>query len=171
MNPSPLRRILPLAAAGALAVSAAAPAATSSTKITGSGAGGVKLGATYKSLRSKGLVGKIRQGCELGGPNTRSARLRSPLRGSVNFTLDTPRRVTDVQITGGAKARGVGIGGTIRRIKTAYPKAKVSHATDDTFEFTLVRVPRSGGGRIAFAVSTKTHKVILIGVPQLAVCE
>ncbi|MBD0275779.1 MAG: hypothetical protein ICV73_28110 [Acetobacteraceae bacterium] len=172
MSPSSLRRILPLAAAGALAVSAAAPAATSSTKITGSGAGGVKLGATYKSLREKGLVGKIRQGCELAGPNTRSAPLRKPLSGSVDFTQTKPRRVVNITVDGGGTARGVGIGATIKQIKAAFPKAKVDHSSDETFQFTLVRIPKKGpGDRLHFAVSTETDKVIAIGVPYVATCE
>ena len=116
-------------------------------------------------------MGKIRRGCELGGPNTRSAPLRPPLEGQVNFTLKTPRRVTDITVRGGAKARGVGIGDTIADIKDAYPKAKVDHSTDRTFELTLVRVPKDGGGRLRFGVSTKTKKVTLIGVPFIAFCE
>src|SRR3954451_22542878 len=93
----------------ALAVSAAAAPAASAPKITGAGAGGVKLGATYTSLRSKHLVGKIRPGCNLGGPNTRSASLKPPLSGSVDFSLSRPRKVTNITVDGGAKARGVGI--------------------------------------------------------------
>ena len=172
MNPHSLRRVLPLAAAGALAVSAAAPAATSSTKITGSGAGAVKLGATYKSLREKGLVGKIRQGCELGGPNTRGAALRKPLSGAVDFTQTTPRRVTNITVRGGGSARGVRVGGTIKQIKAAYPSAKVDHSSDETFQFTLVRIPKKGpGDRLHFAVSTESDKIIAIGVPFVATCE
>lgn len=142
-----------------------------SPKITGDGAGAVKIGDTYKSLRARGLVEKIKPGCELGGPNTRSARLKKPLLGSVNFTLKAPRKVTDVQIEGGAKARGVGVGATIKQIKAKFPKAKVDHSTDDTFELTLVRIPKNGGGKITFGVSTKSHQTVVIGIPQIAFCE
>jgi hypothetical protein len=133
--------------------------------------GAVKLGDTYKELRAKGLVGKIRPGCELGGPNTRGANLTSPLKGQVNFTLKSPRRVADITINGGANARGVGIGAKIPAIKAAFPKAKVNHATDETFELTLVQVPKNGGGKITFGVSTKTKKTTVIGVPHIAFCE
>ena len=110
-------------ATGAAAVGAAtAPAhnvSAAAAKITRSGVDGVKLGATYTSLREQHLIGKIKPGCELGGPNTRSARLLAPLSGNVNFMLSSPRKVTDITIRGGAKARGVGIGATIPKIKAA----------------------------------------------------
>jgi hypothetical protein len=139
--------------------------------ITSSGVDGIKIGSSYTKLRQKNLIGKIRHGCELGGPNTRAARLKSPLKGQVNFTLTSPRKVTDITVSGGATAKGVGIGATIADIKGAYPKAKVDHSTDETFLVTLVKVPKSGGGRIVFAVDTTTEKVTLIGVPFIAFCE
>jgi hypothetical protein len=151
---------------GATAIGAAPP-----PKITASGVDGVKLGKTHKSLRDKNLVGKIRKGCELGGPNTRGAKLLAPLKGSVNYTLTKPRKVTDITVRGGAKARGVGIGDTIPEIKAAFPKAKVDHSTDSTFLLTLVKIPKDGGGRLRFGVSTKTKKVTLIGIPHIAFCE
>ena len=141
--------------------------------ITGKSVGSVKIGSSYKVLRKKNLVGKIRHGCELGGPNTRSAKLKSPLKGSVDFTLKDPRKVTTININGGTAqtSKGLGIGATTDEITAAYPHAKVDHHTDSTFGWTLVKVPKSGGGRIAFAVSTKTKKVIAIGVPFIAVCD
>jgi hypothetical protein len=145
--------------------------AASPKHITPSGVDGVKLGKTYTQLHNKHLIGSIRHGCELGGPNTRTARLRAPVKGSVNFTLTTPRKVTDITIRGGATARGIGIGATIPQIKAAFPKAKVDHSTDQTFLLTLVRIPKNGGGRLMFAVDTKTHKTTLIGIPIIAFCE
>jgi hypothetical protein len=139
-------------------------------KITRNGVGQVKLGMTFKELREKGLVGKLRPGCEL-GENTRSARLRSPLRGTVNFTQSTPRKVTDISVRRGAKARGVGIGDRIRDIRDAFPRAKVDHSTEDVFGITLVRIPRNGGGRIQFSVPLDTRKIDLIAVPFIAFCE
>jgi hypothetical protein len=140
-------------------------------KITPSGVGGVKLGKTYIQLRRQDLVKKIQKGCELGGPNTRSAQLKAPLSGSVNFTLSNPRKVTAITIRKGARARGVGIGAKIPAIKAAFPKAKVNHDTDDTFGIPLVTVPKSGGGRLAFAVDTTTKRTTLIGVPGIPFCE
>ena len=110
-------------------------------------------------------------GCELGGPNTRSAKLRAGVRGFVNFTLKSPRKVTDISVPGGARARGVGVGSTIPKIKAAFPKAKVDHSTDETFRLTLVRIPRNGGGKIHFGVDTRTDKTVVIGVPYIAFCE
>jgi hypothetical protein len=179
---SPLRPSLLLAliaaavAAGALAI--ASSASTSATgaavaRITPVRVDGVHLRDTHADLRARGKVGPIQPGCEFGGPNTRSARLRAPLHGSVNYTLTTPRRVTTINITGGAKARGVGIGATIAQIKAKFPHAKVNHSTDEVFQVTLVRTPRRpvSGGRITFAVSTITHKTTIIGVPGIAFCE
>jgi len=170
MNTSRVIHIFGASAAVAGAGAALAFGA-SSPKITPAGAGKVKLGDGYKSLRARGLVEKITPGCELGGPNTRSARLKKPLLGSVNFTLKAPRKVTDIQIEGGAKARGVGVGSTIKQIKAKFPKAKVSHAVDDTVGITLVRIPKDGGGKMTFGVSTDSHQTVVIGVPRVAICD
>jgi hypothetical protein len=139
-------------------------------KVTREGVGQVKLGMTFAELREKGLVGKLRPGCEL-AENTRSARLRSPLRGTVNFTQSTPRKVTDISVRRGAKARGVGIGDRIRDIRDAFPRAKVDHGTEEVFGITLVRIPRNGGGKIQFSVPLDTRRIDLIAVPFIAFCE
>jgi hypothetical protein len=165
---------LAIAALGAGAIAASAPADTTAAAaptITGAGVGKVKLKATYTSLRKHNLVGKIGPGCELGGPNTRSAKLKAPLKGFVNFTLKNPRKVTDITITGGATARGVGVGGSMADIHAAYPTATDDHSTDDTFGATLVRVPKSDGGKIMFAVDTTSGKITQIGVPSIGFCE
>ncbi len=163
------------AALGAVGIgSAAAPADSgdaAAKKITPAGVGAVKLGKTYEQLREQGLVGKIRKGCELAGPSARSAPLRAPLKGGVDFTPRAPRKVTNIAIRGGARARGVGIGAKIAKIKAAYPKAKVDHSTDETFGITLVKIPKGGGGRLQFAVDTTTKKVRLIGIPFIPFCE
>jgi hypothetical protein len=163
------------AAAAVLAVGAAtAPGqpghAAAAKKITAAGVGKVKLGMTFQQLRDAGLVRKLRPGCEL-APNTRSARLRAPLKGSVNFTQDAQRKATDVTVRGGAKARGVGIGATIPQIKAAFPKAKVDHSTEAVFGITLVKIPKNGGGKLQFAVDVDSGKTDLIGVPFIAFCE
>jgi hypothetical protein len=175
MTPRKIRRtVLATAALGAVALApAAAPGETgdAAPKITAAGVGKVKLGKTFRELRDAGLLGRMRPGCPLGGPNTRSARLKAPLKGSVNLTRRSPRRVRDISVRGGAKARGVGIGATIAQIKTAFPKAKVDRNTEQVFGFTLVRIPKDGGGRIQFAVDVDTKKTTSIGVPGIAVCE
>ena len=160
-------------AGAAAALAAAQPssnAGAATPRITGDGVGGVKIGKRFTRLREQGLVGPLRPGCEL-APNTRSAKLKPPLNGTVNFTLTRPRRVDNVTVTGGAKARGVGIGATIAQIKAAFPKAKVDHSTEDVFQITLVRIPKDGGGRIKFAVDVNTRKTTSIGVPIIAFCE
>lgn len=175
-----MRRLLALlvlvsVAATAVGVAAASASrkatAAANAKITPAGVGKVKLGKTFAQLRAQHLVGRLQKGCELAGPNARAASLRAPLTGTVDFTMTSPRKVTDISVRGGATARGVGIGATIAGIKAAYPKAKVDHSTDHTFALTLVRIPKNGGGKLQFGVDTMTHKVILIGIPAIAFCE
>jgi hypothetical protein len=167
-----VKRLAAVALASVLAVTALAAAqGNDPLKVTPQGVGKLKLGMKHKRARELGLVGKMRGGCPLGGTDTRAAKLKAPLEGSVNYTRKNPRRVRDISITGGAEARGVGIGDRIRDIKDAYPKAKVDHATDETFELTLVKIPREGGGKLRFGVSTKTDRITLIGVPYIAFCE
>jgi hypothetical protein len=169
------RRLTCLASAAAIAVTGAnaigAPTAQAPPTITRSGVGKVKVGKTYKSLRKQKLLGKVRPGCELGGPNTRSASLRLPLKGSVDLTTTSPRKVRTITVVRGAAARGVGIGATTADIRAAFPAAVVDQSTDDVFGITLVKIPKSGGGRIAFTVDTTTKLVTSIGIPSVAFCE
>jgi hypothetical protein len=159
---------LALAAAGS---SAAPIESAASQKVTPQGVGKVKLGKTYKKLRAQGLVDEIARGCEPAGPGARFAQLEPPLRGGVDFSTTKPRRVTNIHVSGGATARGVGIGDKIAAIKKAYPKAKVDRSAEETFQVTLVKVPKSGGGRIQFAASIRTKTVELIGIPRIAFCD
>ena len=156
-----------------VALTAAGTAFAAAAVITPVRVDGVHLGDTHADLQSRGKVGPIRPGCELGGPNTRSAKLKAPLKGSVNYTLTSPRKVDSITITGGAKARGVGIGATIAQIKAKFPHAKVGHSTDQVFQLTLVKTPKRphSGGRIMFGVSTQTKRTTIIGVPFIAFCE
>jgi hypothetical protein len=170
MHAKPLAALATLAAVAGTAA-AAVGASPPAQKVTPLRVGGVHLGDRHSSLRARGLVGPLRPGCELGGPNTRSAKLKAPLKGSVNYSLKNPRVVANIQVLGGAKARGVGVGAKARVIRRAFPKAKFDHSTESAFGITLVRVPRNGGGKLQFAVSTTDHRVTLIGVPALAFCE
>jgi len=169
---SPLRPSLVLALAILVALVAAGVAVAAAAVITPVRVDGVHLGDTHADLRARGKVGPIRPGCELAA-NTRSAKLKAPLKGTVNYTLHNPRKVTDISITGGAKARGVGIGATIAQIKAKFPHAKVDHSTDQVFQLTLVKTPKRphSGGRIMFGVSTQTKRTTIIGVPFIAFCE
>jgi hypothetical protein len=168
--------LVPVVLVAAAAVAIASPPTardSAAAVITPTRVDGVHLGDTHADLRARDKVGPIGPGCELGGPNTRSARLKAPLKGSVTYTLSNPRKVTTITITGGAKARGVGIGATIAAIKAKFPNAKVDHSTDQVFQLTLVTTPRRpvSGGRIMFGVSTQTHRTTIIGVPGIGFCE
>jgi hypothetical protein len=160
------------AAACAAFLTLALPAIAAAPKhITPRGVGGVKLHATHASLKAKGLVGPKVQGCELAGPKSRGARLKAPLKGAVELTRKSPRRVRSIIVTGGATARGVAIGDSKQDVVAAYPKAKFDHSTEDVFRITLVKIPKNGGGRLQMAIDTKTHKVTEFGIPYIAFCE
>lgn len=172
-SPATLSLVVVLTAALLLAGVAGAEHARApvATKITSSGAGGVKLGKKFSKIRRQGLVGPLRPGCEL-ARNTRSAKLKSPLKGSVNFTRGAgPRRVHDILVRGGATARGVGVGSSKAEIKDAFRKARFDHSTEQVFRFTLVRIPKNGGGKLQMAVDIDSKKVTLIGIPLIALCE
>jgi hypothetical protein len=156
-----------------LSATLAAPAAANpaAAKITGSGVDGVKVGASYVALRHAHKLAKATRGCELAGPQARAARLLSPLKGSVNLTMANPRHVQTILITGGAKAKGVGIGSKLASVKAKFPHVTVDHGTDSTFGISVARVPKRDGGKFEFAIDVKTHKVTLIGIPGLAFCE
>lgn len=177
------RMLIALAAALALALAAwtvstvvsgpqpATAGAVAKPKITKRGVTGIHIGDKYARLRNQGKVRHIRPGCNLAGPQARAAQIVPLPRGFVNFTQTKPRQVTNVQIRGGAKARGIGIGAKIPKIKSKFPNAKVRHATDEVFGITLVKIPKSDGGRFQFGVSTDTKKTTIIGVPYIAFCE
>jgi len=159
----------------ALLLPSAAPSATGvagAKRITPSGVGHIQRGDTFRELRGAGLIGRHVRGCELAGPAARAARLRSPLRGWVEFTHSVPRRVTHITIRGGsARARGVRIGSRASKVRAEFPRARFDHRTDEVFGVTLVRIPRRGGGRLQFAVDTDSRRVTLIGVPSIRFCE
>src|SRR5215212_10577583 len=111
---SPLRLSLLLAVVVALL--AAGTAFAAAAVISPIRVDGVHLGDTHADLRARGKVGRIRPGCEL-AENTRTARLLAPLHGAVNYTQSSPRRVDNITVTGGARARGVGIGAKIPAIR------------------------------------------------------
>ena len=159
----------------ALAAAAASPGAATRTgapkKITPERVGAVRLGMTAAELRERDLVGRLRPGCELAGPGFRSAPLRAPLRGSVDFTLRSPRRARNIEVRGGATARGVGVGSSRAAVRAAFPKARFDRSTEEIFLVTLVRIPKGGGGRMQMTVDVQTDEVTAIGIPYIAFCE
>jgi hypothetical protein len=155
----------------AVAISFAEASSSAPRRITAAGVGGVKLGATYSSLRVAGLLGNIGPGCPVAGPRARSAPLRLPLQGGADLTTTAPRRVAAITIAGGASARRVGIGARRAAIKAAYPRMRLDHSSEKVFGITIAHVPKGGGGPLEFALSTQTGKVALIGVPGIRLCD
>ncbi len=156
------------AAAGSVIAGVMVPATQS---ITPKHAGDVKLGARFTALYAKHEVGKVEHGCELAGSQARAATLLSPLRGSVTLTDTAPRKVATITVTGGGAARGIGVGSSATALRKAFPKAVFDHSTESVFAITLVKVPKGAGGRLQFAVSTKTKHVTEIGIPNIPFCD
>jgi hypothetical protein len=112
----------------------------------------------------------VRPGCEL-APNTRSAKLKPPLKGVVNFGVGSPRRAESILVTKGATAAGVGIGSSKHAVKQAFPHVKFDHRTEDVFGITLAKVPKADGGKFQIGVDSASKKVTSFGVPFIAFCE
>jgi hypothetical protein len=164
-----IRRRLAAAAVLSLAVTATATASTADKKLTAKGVGKVKLGAVATDLRADGLIGRIKPGCELEAPGTKFARLRAPLKGTVDVAPGGT--VKGVNIRGGAAARGVAVGDTLADITAAFPKRKIIRATEPIFGFTRIKIPKGGGGRMDFAVRVSTGKITSINVPRIRICD
>jgi hypothetical protein len=167
-----MRRSLIASIVLAVGISAAtATAAQAPQKITAKGVGQVKLGSTAAKLRNRGLIGRLRRGCQLEGPKARYANLRSPLKGTVEFTRTSTRRVNFIHVLGGARARGVRVGDKLADITAAFPKRRIIRATEQTFGFTRVKIPRNGGGPMDFAVRVSTGRITSINVPRIKLCD
>jgi hypothetical protein len=165
------RRIIATTVLALLVSGVTAAAAQAPPKITAKGAGKVKLGMTAAELRERGLVGRLRPGCELEAPNARFAKLRSPLKGTVDFTHAQNPRAAFIHVRGGARARGVRVGDTLADITRAFPRRKIIRATEEPFGFTRVKIPKNGGGRMDFAVRVSTRKITSIHVPRIKICD
>jgi hypothetical protein len=160
------RHAAPALLAG-LAITASAAAAPQAAKITGAGVDGVKVGASYTSLRLAHKLAKATRGCELAGPQARAAKLLAPLKGSVDLTISRPRKVDTITVLGGAKAKGVGVGATRAAVKRAFPRAKFRRVLGTT----LATVPKAEGGPFEFSLGTAGKTVDAIGIPHIPFCE
>jgi hypothetical protein len=160
-----------LAGGVAVAIAASAGGATSDPAVTAKGVGSVKLGATATSLRAKGLIGKLHQGCELAGPGTAAANVKA-FNGTVGFTMSKARKVNVIAVNGpGPQARGVEVGDTLADIQKAFKTVKVDKSLEDTFAGDFVTIPKSAGGKIMFFIDNSTNAITTIGVPIVPVCE
>jgi hypothetical protein len=159
-----------VASAALLLAVASATASPSSEQITGTAVGAIKLGEPYAQVHAAALVGPIGPGCSLNA-GSKAARLRAPLTGNVEFGSSTARKVTDISVSAGANARGVTIGARLSAIRAGYRNVKVDRSTEKVFGVDVATVHPKAGGKISFAINDKTHKVILIGVPDIPFCD
>ena len=90
----------------------------------------------------------------------------------MDYTLNSPRKVTDDHGHQGREGPRRGHRRDDRRDQGEVPEREVDHSTDQVFQLTLVdHARRANGGRIMFGVSTQTHRTTIIGVPGIAFCE
>lgn len=148
-----------------------AGAAVASPFITPQGVGGLKLGTSAKALRSKGLIGGLRKGCEL-DPGQRVAPLRAPLKGWAIFEAGNPG-LHAFTVEGGAEtARHIGIGSTAAAARKAYPHAHYeAPGTVDPFPVGFLWVPNSSKPKLTMIIEPGTRLVESISVPVPNFCE
>lgn len=139
--------------------------------ITPDGVGGLRLGAGSKALRHKGLIGKLRKGCEL-DPGQRVAPLRAPLRGWAIFQTGQ-KGLLAFTIDGGAEtARHVGIGSTASEARTAYPDGLYqAPGTVKPFAEGFLWVPNLSKPKLTMIIEPGTRQVEAISVPSPNFCE
>jgi hypothetical protein len=160
---------LSILAAAAFAALAFPALAAAPQKITAKRAGHVKLGARQAPLHNAGVLGPIQTGCEL-DPGSKAAVLRPPLKGAVNLGRGKRHRVREIIVTGGAKARGVGMGDRRKDILAAFPEATFDTSTQEVFRITLGKTPKGGGGPMQMELSRKDG-VVAIAIPRVVFCE
>lgn len=152
-------------------LSSADRAQRSATTVSGSGVGKVRIGRSYDKLRDAGLVGKLKSGCEL-AEGTRAAKLKSPLKGVVNFSIEGKPRAETISVTDGASTKkGIEVGSTKREVKDAYKSATFDKDTIDVFGVINVKIPKRSGGKFHIAIDAGTKLVTMFGIPGIPFCE
>jgi hypothetical protein len=161
------------AALGCLpAAGTARPAAT--RVLTEHGVDGLRLGRTRMAIRTRGLIGRIHQGCELASPRPTVASLRPPLVGAATFGGSGPgSRLTALSIRAGAVTdHGIAIGSSTGQVLRAYPNARVRNsAPSSPIQFNAVVVKRAGKPRIWFMLDHRGGHVRSFEAPQPQICE
>jgi hypothetical protein len=166
-----LRRSLALWAVCGSATFCLAAVAVASPFVTSHRVGGLRLGATVKTLHRKGLIGGLRKGCEL-DPGQRVAPLRAPLQGWAVFESGH-KGLRGFTIEGGAEtARHIGIGSTAAEARKAYPIALYeAPGTADPFAEGFLWVPNLQKPKLTMIIEPKTRRVEAISVPSPSFCE
>jgi hypothetical protein len=139
--------------------------------ITPHGVGGLRLGASAKTLHRQGLIGGLRKGCEL-DPGQRVAPLRSPLQGWAVFESGH-KGLRAFTIEGGAEtARHIGIGSTAGEARKAYPDALYeAPGTAGPFAEGFLWVPNLQKPKLTMIFEPETRQVEAISAPSPNFCE
>jgi len=145
--------------------------AFASPLITPHGVGGLRLGETSKALRARGLIGRLRKGCEL-DPGQRVAPLSAPLRGWAIFQTGQ-EGLRAFTVEGGAEtARHVGIGSSAGKARRAYPDALYeAPGAAKPFAEGFLWVPNLSKPKLTLIIEPGTRQVKAIAVPSPNFCE
>lgn len=149
-----------------------ASAAAAPVVMSERGLPGLRLGGTLAAARAAGLIGPLTAGCELASPRPYVAPLRAPLAGTVEFNGRGPRsRVSAIVVTKGAVTnRGIGVGSPSKKVRAAYPGARVVHE-DQSLVYDAIIVRRGGADRIWFLLDKRGGRVQDIHIPSVSFCE
>jgi hypothetical protein len=135
------------------------------------GAGEIRLGDTIRSLHERGLIGRLKPGCEL-DPGQRIARLRGPIEGTATF-FHRGSRLSALAITAGAEtSRGIGIGSTAAAARRAYPRAQYDPPGEDRpFPEGFLWVNRISNPKLTLVIDPSTRRVLEIAIHSPQFCE
>ena len=143
----------------------------STSVITPTVVGAVRLGAAAKSLHRKGLIGRLRSGCEL-DPGQRVAPLRSPLQGWVVFERGHKGLAAFTVEAGAETNRHIGIGATASEARKAYPDAPYeAPGAVKPFAEGFLWVPNPSKPKLTLIIEPGTRQVEAISVPSPNFCE
>jgi hypothetical protein len=170
-GPATTVRSLAAVVAAACLLALAAPASAAPLQlVTGKGVAGMHLGTSAKSLREAGKIGPLGPGCEL-DPGQKVAQLQPPLHGTAVFRAN--RRLSGLDFSGGVKtARGIRVGSTAGKARTAYPNSFYQPpGSADPFAEGFLWVNSIEHPKLTFTIDPSSRRVETISVHAPNFCE